>query len=64
MRHKVYLAKLKRSDGNKPSTVFKVGITRYGDALNRLRYNGPDEPFPIVETFPDIKVMASVWCDR
>ena len=63
MRHKVYLAKLKRQDGKKPSTVFKVGITKSVDALTRLTYNRPDEPNPIVETFPDIKVMASVWCD-
>jgi len=59
--YKVYLAKLKRTNG-KPSTVYKVGITSSSDAMKRLTYNGPDEPNPIIETFPDIKVMKSVWC--
>ena len=59
---KVYLAKLKRTTGH-PKTVYKVGITRSSDALNRLTYQGADEPNPIVSEFPDIKVMHSVWTD-
>lgn len=59
--YKVYLAKLKRPNGT-PKTVYKVGITSSKDALQRLTYQGSDEPYPIVETFPDIKVMKSVWC--
>lgn len=61
-KYKVYLAKLKRKD-KKPFTVYKVGITSSSDALRRLTYRGSDEPNPIVETFPDIKVMNSVWAD-
>jgi len=62
MKYKVYLAKLKRT--NKwPKCVYKVGITGSSDAMKRLTYNGPDEPNPISDTFPDIKVMNSIWVE-
>lgn len=61
-RYKVYLAKLKRSD-RKPFTVYKVGITRSHDAMDRLLYNKPDEPHPISKTFTDIKIMKTVWVE-
>jgi len=61
-KYKVYLAKLKRPIG-KPKTVYKVGITSSSDAMSRLTYNRWDEPNPIIETFPDIKVMNSVWVE-
>lgn len=60
-KFKVYLAKLKRRD-RKPTTVYKVGITQSSDAMRRLLYNGPDEPFPISKAFTDIKIMKTVWC--
>jgi hypothetical protein len=58
--YKVYLAKLKRTNA-KPSCVYKVGITSFSDAEKRLKYNGADEPFPIIKYFPDIKVMKTIW---
>jgi hypothetical protein len=58
MRYKVYLAKLKRPSGN-PRTVFKIGITSYNDAMDRINYRGNDEPFPITNYFNDNKIMAS-----
>ena len=61
MTYKVYLAKLKRTDGW-PRCVYKVGITKGSDAMDRLTYARPDEPNPICNTFPDIKVMGSVYC--
>ena len=61
-KYKVYLAKLKRPAGN-PKTVYKVGITSSSDAMSRLTYNRWDEPNPIIETFPDTKVMNSVWVE-
>lgn len=61
-RFKVYLAKLKRTD-RKPYTVYKVGITRSHDAMDRLLYAGPDEPYPISKTFTDIKIMKTVWVE-
>ena len=66
MRYKVYLAKLKRSElwNSLPNCVYKVGITSSSDAERRLRYQGQDEPNPIVSVFPDIKVMNSVWVDN
>jgi hypothetical protein len=57
---KVYLAKLKRKDV-KPTCVYKVGITSSYDAMDRLLYRGPDEPFPISNYFEDIKVMKSIY---
>lgn len=60
MKYKVYIAKLKRED-KIPRVVYKVGITRSSDALTRLLYDGPDEPYPIKKYFPDIKVMKSRW---
>jgi len=64
-RYKVYLAKLKRAArvNGLPNCVYKVGITSSSDAETRLRYQGYDEPNPIVSAFPDIKVMNSVWVD-
>lgn len=61
-KYKVYLAKLKRTD-RKPYTVYKVGITRSHDAMDRLLYAGPDEPHPISKTFTDIKIMKTVWVE-
>jgi len=60
---KIYLAKLKRLEAVEglPTTVLKVGITASSDAMKRLSYKGADEPYPIIETFQDIKVMHSVW---
>jgi hypothetical protein len=58
MKYKVYIAKLKRED-KVPRVVYKVGITRSADALTRLLYDGPDEPYPIKNYFSDIKVMKS-----
>lgn len=60
---KIYCAKLKRSivvEGL-PKTVMKIGITSSSDAMRRLTYKGADEPFPIVDTFDDIKIMHSGW---
>jgi hypothetical protein len=56
--YKVYLAKLKRKEGN-PKCVYKIGITSSSDAMDRLTYEGADEPYPIKRYFPDIKIMAS-----
>ena len=58
--YKVYIAKLKRPDDS-PRVVFKIGITSSSDAMQRLTYDGPDEPHPIKKYFPDIKVMKSCW---
>ena len=65
-KYKVYLAKLKREYfvQGLPKTVYKVGITSSYDAMKRLSYDGPDEPYPIINTFQDIKVMSSVMCDN
>jgi hypothetical protein len=60
--YKLYLAKLKRTN-NAPRCVYKVGITKSSDAMRRLLYRGADELYPIVDTFPDIKVMKSVWLE-
>lgn len=59
---KVYVAKLKRPSP-KPTCVYKVGITRYTDALKRLTYRGDDERFPISNYFNDIKVMKTIKVD-
>lgn len=56
--YKVYLAKLKRLEGN-PKCVLKVGITSSSDAMDRLTYDKADEACPINKYFPDIKIMAS-----
>ena len=56
--YKVYLAKLKRPEGN-PKCVLKVGITSSSDAMDRLTYDRIDEAYPIKKYFPDIKIMAS-----
>jgi hypothetical protein len=60
MRYKVYIAKLKRVNAN-PRVVYKIGITSSSDAMDRLTYDGPDEPHPIKNYFPDIKVMKTRW---
>lgn len=60
MKYKVYIAKLKRTNVV-PRVVYKIGITSSPDALKRLLYDGPDEPYPIKKYFPDIKVMKSRW---
>ena len=60
MKYKVYIAKLKRTNKT-PKVVFKVGITKSSDAMTRLMYDGVDEPYPIKNYFPDIKVMKSRW---
>ena len=60
MKYKVYIAKLKRVDAT-PRVVYKVGITSSSDAMDRLTYDGPDEPYPIKKYFPDIKVMKTRW---
>jgi hypothetical protein len=62
--YKIYLAKLKRAERpgkGLPNTVYKVGITSSMDAMDRLLYNGDDEPNPITSVFPDVKVMTTVW---
>ena len=59
--YKVYLAKLKRTTAI-PRVVYKVGITRSRDAMERLMYRGSDEPYPISNYFTDIKIMHSVYC--
>ena len=59
---KVYLAKLKRTNAI-PKVVYKVGITKSKDAMDRLMYRGSDEPYPISKYFTDIKVMHSVYCE-
>jgi hypothetical protein len=41
--------------------VYKIGITSSSDAMSRLTYDGPDEPYPIKKYFSDIKVMKSCW---
>jgi hypothetical protein len=58
MKYKVYLAKLKRLEGN-PKCVYKIGITSSSDAMDRLTYRGLDEAYPITNYFPDVKIMAS-----
>lgn len=60
MRYKVYIAKLKRVDAM-PRVVYKIGITSSSDAMDRLTYDGPDEPHPIKNYFSDIKVMKTRW---
>jgi hypothetical protein len=60
MRYKVYLAKLKRLNGN-PRTVYKIGITSSSDAMDRINYRGDDEPYPITNYFNDNKIMKAVW---
>lgn len=58
MRYKVYLAKLKRVCGW-PRCVYKIGITKSEDAMDRINYRGEDEPYPITNYFHDNKIMAS-----
>ena len=41
----------------------KIGITASMDAMDRLTYQGADEPYPIIRYFPDIKIMKAVWCN-
>lgn len=60
MRYKVYIAKLKRVNVV-PRVVYKIGITSSSDAMDRLTYDGPDEPYPIKKYFSDIKVMKTRW---
>jgi hypothetical protein len=55
----LYLARLEREFGN-PNKVFKVGITKFLDPMNRLTYQGSDEPFPIVRYFPQIELIKVV----
>tara|TARA_Y100001973_G_C5111824_1_gene288104 strand:+ start:136 stop:513 length:378 start_codon:yes stop_codon:yes gene_type:complete len=57
-KYKVYLAKLKREDV-RPRCVYKVGITSFWDAMERLNYVGEDESYPISNYFSDIKIMHS-----
>lgn len=62
MRYKVYLAKLKRIIGS-PRCVYKIGITSSFDAMDRINYRGPDEPYPITDYFFDNKIMHSIVVD-
>jgi hypothetical protein len=62
LRYKVYLSKLKRPWG-RPRCVYKVGITKSWDAMNRINYRGKDEPNPITDFFTDNKIMKTIWCD-
>lgn len=57
-KYKVYIAKLKRTNAF-PRVVLKVGITSSSDAMERLTYQGDDEPHPITNYFSDIKIMKS-----
>jgi len=60
VKYKVYIAKLKRID-TEPYTVMKVGITRFSDALKRLKYCNETEQYPITKYFPEVKIMKSRW---
>lgn len=54
----LYLAKLVRADG---SQVYKIGITNARDPMLRLTYTGPDEPYPIINYFPEIFLLKYIW---
>jgi hypothetical protein len=62
LRYKVYIAKLKRRWGW-PRCVYKIGITKSRDAMDRINYRGSDEPNPITDFFTDNKIMMTIWCD-
>jgi len=61
MKHKVYIAKLKRID-IEPYVIMKIGITHFQDALTRLNWNKNDKS-SIAYYFPEIKVMKSRWVE-
>jgi hypothetical protein len=61
-KHGVYLSGLKRPTGD-PKRAFKVGYSSFIDPMNRLAYQGPDEPSPLIGWFPEIEVMMYVICD-
>jgi len=56
----LYLAMLLRSD-NTPKRVYKIGITNARDPMLRLTYQGPDEPYPIINYFPEIFLLKYIW---
>ena len=62
LRYKVYLVKLKRRHG-RPRCVYKIGITSFADAMDRINYRGWDEQYPITDFFTDNKVMKTIWCE-
>jgi len=54
----LYLAKLVRPDG---TWVYKIGVTNARDPMLRLTYQGSDEPYPIVNYFPEIYLLKYIW---
>ena len=62
LRYKVYLVKLKRRH-ERPRCVYKIGITSFADAMDRINYRGWDEQYPITDFFTDNKVMKTIWCE-
>ena len=64
--YSVYLAELSRpqpSNPELPSRVYKIGLCYGSDPMGRLQYNEIDEPYPIINTFPNIKLLNHVQLD-
>ena len=65
--YSVYLAELSRpqpSNPKLPSRVYKIGLCYGSDPMGRLQYNEIDEPYPIINTFPNIKLLNHVQLDN
>jgi len=65
-KYSVYLAELSRPRPNNPklpSRVYKIGLCYGSDPMGRLQYNEIDEPYPIINTFPNIKLLNHVQLD-
>jgi hypothetical protein len=56
----LYLALLIRTEGS-PKRVYKIGITNARDPMLRLTYNSADEPYPIINYFPEIFLLKYLW---
>lgn len=55
----LYLAELFRKIGD-PKRAYKIGITNARDPMLRLTYSGADEPCPILNYFPDIRLIRFI----
>jgi hypothetical protein len=52
----LYFALLLRSD-IEPKRVMKIGVTNARDPMLRLTFKRKDEPYPILNYFPDIQLV-------
>jgi len=53
----LYFALLLRSD-IEPKRVMKIGVTNARDPMLRLTFKRKDEPYPILNYFPDINWLC------